>query len=152
MAAFFTDASTANLFAEMDVDKDGTISFSELQDKILEYYPAMPKAVITEIMVQADKDGNGELDIDEFSAMIRASPLMTKICHNVHQFHSWDTDNDQTLTKAEIKQNLEVPLADAVLEDIMQAVDDDKNGVLSAVEFLAFRSYLGEGWGIGFRV
>lgn len=58
-------------FSAFDVDGNGTISANELR-KIFEAHSGMEDTIWQQIIEQVDKNGDGEIDINEFKDMMLA--------------------------------------------------------------------------------
>ncbi|XP_071736581.1 calcium-dependent protein kinase 9-like [Rutidosis leptorrhynchoides] len=92
---------------------------------------------IDDIVEAADADGNGYIDYDEFiTAMMNFRRL-----HKEEELHAlfkrFDTDNNQYISKAELKSALEeYKMGDeATIEEIIKEVDENDDGKISYKEF-----------------
>ena len=62
-------------FKGVDTDSSGKISAKEVKAHITKVYGSeMDPAIVGEMFKVADKDGDGEVDLDEFKAIMRAGP------------------------------------------------------------------------------
>lgn len=57
-------------FSQFDKNGDGTISVTELRERMIEMGCPMDDDQVAEMMKEADMDGNGVIDIDEFVAVM----------------------------------------------------------------------------------
>ena len=68
-----SDDGLETLFREMDADGSGKISHDEMFSALSEKYGRdLEQSVIVQMMAAADTDGDGEISIDEFKAIMRA--------------------------------------------------------------------------------
>ena len=65
--------SLKDAFRKFDGDGSGAIDTAELKLAMEHLGLALSEAELTEMMASADKDGNGEIDIEEFEGMMRAT-------------------------------------------------------------------------------
>ena len=70
-----SDAALTETFAHLDADSSGTISVQEMSAHIASVYGgAMDESVVHDLFVLADTDGDGEVSLAEFMAIMRAGP------------------------------------------------------------------------------
>ena len=70
-----SDEGLAKAFKKVDVDSSGNISAAEMSAHIASVYGgAMDESITTEMLKAADTDGDGEVSLDEFKAIMRAGP------------------------------------------------------------------------------
>jgi len=60
----------ADLFARIDVDGSGAISFGELRDAVASLGFARSEDELTEVLQAIDADGSGEIELDEFERLV----------------------------------------------------------------------------------
>ena len=58
-------------FKQLDVDGSGAISPAEIEETLISLGLARTREDVQEIIGEMDEDGNGELDFDEFLAMLK---------------------------------------------------------------------------------
>jgi Ca2+-binding EF-hand superfamily protein len=58
------------MFKKIDVSGDGVVSVQELQSRMASL-PARSRDQWKEVMDEMDKDGSGEIEFDEFDAVVR---------------------------------------------------------------------------------
>eukprot|EP01043_Picozoa_sp_COSAG02_P025689 COSAG02_NODE_1452_length_12551_cov_15.613877_5_plen_76_part_00 len=58
------------MFKKIDVSGDGAVSVQELQSRMASL-PARSRDQWKEVMDEMDKDGSGEIEFDEFDAVVR---------------------------------------------------------------------------------
>ncbi|RLN92096.1 hypothetical protein BBJ28_00023405, partial [Nothophytophthora sp. Chile5] len=71
------------LFQEFDVDDSGSISPDELRQLLLASGEDMDDAELTLVIQQADKDHDGEIDFDEFIALMRARKRLLLVANGM---------------------------------------------------------------------
>jgi len=136
-----------NAFNMYDANKDGNIDRSELQAGMGKagQFTAQESSVIFDL---ADTDGNGEIDIGEFVALMfpSASELISKLKVNfkseadvVAAFKSWDTDGDGQISFKELSaavQRTGQNLSKEEINSIFVIGDIDQNGEIDMDEFM----------------
>jgi Ca2+-binding EF-hand superfamily protein len=134
------------MLAELDADKDGTISAAE----------AAGHPRIAEKFAEIDANRDGKLDRDELAAMKgrhgkgergrghhgKKDPAE----HAAHMLAKFDADKDGSLSKAEVEGRR--------FADKFDTIDADRDGKLAQAELAAFKAEHhgkgeGKGWGHG---
>jgi len=70
-----SDHGLEKAFKGVDTDSSGKISAKEMNAHITKVYGSeMDSSIVEEMFKVADKDGDGEVDLDEFKAIMRAGP------------------------------------------------------------------------------
>ena len=70
-----SDHGLEKAFKGVDTDSSGKISAKEMNAHITKVYGSeMDPSIVEEMFKVADKDGDGEVDLDEFKAIMRAGP------------------------------------------------------------------------------
>ena len=70
-----SDLGLEAAFKEVDTDYSGKISAEEMRSYISKLYgKALDEKVLTDMMAAADTDHDGEVDLDEFKAIMRSGP------------------------------------------------------------------------------
>lgn len=70
-----SDEGLRRAFAEADTDNSGKISSEEMEAYIVKVYgEGIDEKVVVDMMLEADLDGDGEVDFDEFKKIMRAGP------------------------------------------------------------------------------
>eukprot|EP00931_Biecheleriopsis_adriatica_P074656 TRINITY_DN4866_c0_g1_i2.p1 TRINITY_DN4866_c0_g1~~TRINITY_DN4866_c0_g1_i2.p1 ORF type:complete len:148 (+),score=25.37 TRINITY_DN4866_c0_g1_i2:152-595(+) len=126
-----------------DKDGNGTISPDELSTVMCQCIGTAPsQKVLNELMQECDADGNGEIDLEEFTALL-AKNMSKNDDYLLEAFKIFDRDDNGIISVAELKyvvQNLEFPPPDDQLERMIHQVDANNDGNLSYVEFVALMS------------
>ena len=70
-----TNAGLTKMFVSLDADGSGKIDDDEMRAAILKTYgQGLPDSIVEDMMKAADTDNDGEVDLDEFMAIMRAGP------------------------------------------------------------------------------
>merc|ERR1712086_10931 len=93
-------------------------------------------------MAEFDTDGSGDIDFDEFLAIL-GSKMNNDNDYLMEAFKIFDRDGNGFISKQELKyvvMNLEYPPTDEKLEEMINTVDANRDGMLSIVEFASLMS------------
>lgn len=144
MAQRISDDDVAQLrrmFALLDKNGDGTVTFYELQEGLSQLGQPATAKHFAELMEAADVDGSKRLEYTEFLAA-----TLDKRHYRKHEacwaaFHVFDRDGSGTIDKSELAAVLaNGDLRDAVGEDavakVLQDCDKDQDGTIDFEEFL----------------
>jgi len=124
------------MFEAMDTDKSGAITLDELREGLKAKGSAIPTAELERIMHDADINGDGTIDYQEFlAATIHLGKLEQE--DNLYKaFQHFDTDHSGFISKDELLAALAGhPDALQSVEAILAEVDTDGNGVIDYDEF-----------------
>ena len=69
-----TAAGLERAFKAIDADGNGAVSIAELRAHITTTYAALDEQVLADMMAAADTNQDGELNLEEFMAIMRAGP------------------------------------------------------------------------------
>ena len=131
-----------DLFRKFDRDDDGTITYDEFYETLLDMQCPLSKNEMEQIAMLVDSDKNGTIDIAEFAAGFHiTSPgalanggwekrvkdqLLRIFYHNkaslLHVFHSYDQDSSSWLTEDQFVAGVNALLS---VEDDRLQIDDD---------------------------
>ena len=92
---------------------------------------------LDEIMRQIDSDGSGEVDFDEFLAMM-AKNAPDEEAEVLAAFQVFDADGSGSISASELRHvmaNLGEKLSDEELEEMILEADTDGDGEISIEEF-----------------
>jgi len=146
---FTTEDQVRAIFASWDSDKDGQISFSELQGAVKNLGQGLSDEDINAIFVVGDADGNGEIDMQEFLAMMlpTCSDVVAKFrsvrksVRDVQEaFKQFDSDGNGSIDKDELTNALKSSGGNFTKQDIdaiFAAGDVDGDGEIDYEEFIS---------------
>uniref|UniRef100_A0A453HQR6 non-specific serine/threonine protein kinase n=1 Tax=Aegilops tauschii subsp. strangulata TaxID=200361 RepID=A0A453HQR6_AEGTS len=126
------------MFKNIDKDNSGTITLEELKNGLAKQGTKLSDNEIEQLM-QADADGNGLIDYEEF---VTATVHMNKMHREEHlytAFQFFDKDNSGYITRDELEQALkEKGMYDAKeIKEIISEADTDNDGRIDYSEFVA---------------
>ncbi|KAG5645669.1 hypothetical protein DXG03_005507 [Asterophora parasitica] len=144
-------------FKVFDKDGNGYISAAELRHVMTNLGEKLSDNEVDEMIREADVDGDGQINYDEFVKLFHSPPLDTlarllnpsntdydgptdeQIEEFREAFALFDKDNDGTITHEElgtIMRKLGQNPSDSELRDMIREVDTDHNGTIDFDEFL----------------
>lgn len=130
----FTEA-----FALFDTDGSGKLSSHELGVvmRALGQHPS--EEDVAEMIKAVDKDGNGQIDLDEFIAMMSSSKKDLITEEEIKEaFMLFDLDGDGVTTAAELRTamtSLGETLTDEEVDELLKIVDTNGDGNIDYKEF-----------------
>merc|ERR1719410_3100056 len=146
---FANEAEVMSAFNSWDSNKDGQISFAELKAAVQRSGQKLSDEDINAIFVVGDVDQNGEIDLDEFKAMMLPScsdvvakfRAIRKTVRDVQMaFKQFDSDGNGSIDKNELTSALRSSGGTFTQQDIdalFAAGDVDGNGEIDYEEFIA---------------
>ena len=146
---FANESEVMAAFNSWDSNKDGQISFAELKSAVQRSGQRLSDEDINAIFVVGDVDQNGEIDLDEFKAMMlpTCSDVVSKfraIRKSVRDvqmaFKQFDSDGNGSIDKNELTSALRSSGGNFTQQDIdalFAAGDCDGNGEIDYEEFIA---------------
>ena len=135
-------ADLKETFDFFDKDKGGTISMDELQLVLKKLGQKVSEKEVRRIIKSIDKNNDGELDFDEFVAMMKKIPDTENELRAA--FNVFDADGSGSTSRNELKEIMRKfgqELTDAQLDAVMAEIDDDGDGEISFKEFKKAMSY-----------
>jgi calmodulin len=131
-----------NLF---DLDKSGAISIKELTSVMFALGHNMTAYEVQKLMAEVDKNGDGQIDFEEFCGMMmtqaKQGKMLTEEEELLRAFKLFDLDGDGTITSSELRKmmkNLGADLTDEEVELLIKEADYDGDGTLDLNEFTTF--------------
>ncbi|CAH1244819.1 CALML3 [Branchiostoma lanceolatum] len=138
-----TSPDVEEIFRKFDIDKDGYISNTELEDALWDLDAVPTEGLIKAIMEQYCRHGNNQLDLVEFDTLVADFRSIGNVDPEtlLKTFNKMDKDNSGFIDVEELKQGLqeyfrEEPVTEDIVQTIMEAVDKNKDGKISIVEFV----------------
>ncbi|KAK4752484.1 hypothetical protein SAY87_021282 [Trapa incisa] len=127
------------MFANMDTDKSGTITYEELKTGLARLGSKLTEAEVRQLMDAADVDGNGTIDYIEFITATMHRHKLERDDHLYKAFQHFDKDNSGFITRDEIEIAMrEYQMGDeATIKEIIAEVDTDNDGKINYDEFCA---------------
>eukprot|EP00747_Dinoflagellata_sp_TGD_P214621 gnl/TRDRNA2_/TRDRNA2_87451_c0_seq1.p1 gnl/TRDRNA2_/TRDRNA2_87451_c0~~gnl/TRDRNA2_/TRDRNA2_87451_c0_seq1.p1 ORF type:complete len:625 (-),score=122.80 gnl/TRDRNA2_/TRDRNA2_87451_c0_seq1:163-2037(-) len=132
-------------FQSLDTNRDGTVSFLELESAMEHLGSSTGPAIaldIRQIMEGMDADGNGRIDFTEFLAatLDRKKMQEEQVCWQA--FNSFDRNGNGHIDKKELAQVLDDHIHGQVLDaqaslQAIEEIDEDRDGHISFQEFMS---------------
>ncbi|CAM8986963.1 unnamed protein product [Rhodiola kirilowii] len=126
-----------SMFANMDTDNSGTITYEELKTGLTQLGSKLSEAEVKQLMEAADVDGNGSIDYIEFITATMHRHELERDEHLYTAFQHFDKDGSGFITRDE----LEIAMQDygigdeATIKEIIDEVDSDNDGKINYEEF-----------------
>ncbi|ESQ55161.1 hypothetical protein EUTSA_v100267671mg, partial [Eutrema salsugineum] len=126
------------MFANMDTDQSGTITYEELKTGLAKLGSKLSEAEVKQLMEAADVDGNGTIDYIEFMSATMHR-YIDRDEHLFKAFQYFDKDNSGFITMDELESAMkEYDMGDeASIKEIIAEVDTDNDGRINYEEFCA---------------
>ncbi|TMS36900.1 hypothetical protein L596_003960 [Steinernema carpocapsae] len=141
LATELEDFRKAFLF--FDANNDGYITLDELESAMNKCGQYPSKLELRVIMTQGDRDQNGVITFDEFTALMRESECRNKYSRPQlrEQFQMFDKDNDGYIERNEMigivrELSLGKYFPHHVIDQLFREADMDGDGRISFEEFV----------------
>ncbi|KAG5011253.1 hypothetical protein AAZX31_07G241700 [Glycine max] len=127
------------MFANMDTDSSGTITYEELKTGLARIGSRLSEAEVKQLMDAADVDGNGSIDYLEFISATMHRHRLERDEHLYKAFQYFDKDNSGYITRDELETAMtQHGMGDeATIKEIISEVDTDNDGRINYEEFCA---------------
>ncbi|TMW96385.1 hypothetical protein EJD97_007468 [Solanum chilense] len=127
------------MFANMDTDNSGTITYEELKSGLARLGSKLSEAEVKQLMEAADVDGNGTIDYIEFVTATMHRHRLERDDDLFKAFQYFDTDHSGFITKDELESAMkEYGMGDEdTIREIIVEVDTDHDGRINYEEFCA---------------
>eukprot|EP01025_Chloroclados_australasicus_P022122 TRINITY_DN2296_c0_g1_i1.p2 TRINITY_DN2296_c0_g1~~TRINITY_DN2296_c0_g1_i1.p2 ORF type:complete len:497 (-),score=108.07 TRINITY_DN2296_c0_g1_i1:352-1842(-) len=123
------------MFQSIDTDKSGTITVQELKEALKLKGANLPDEELQNIMANADVDGDGVIEYEEFLASTMHINKLEDDEAMFQAFQHFDTDKNGKISLDELKVALAQRHKDLDIEAILNEVDKDGNGNIDYEEF-----------------
>ncbi|KAB1215199.1 Calcium-dependent protein kinase isoform 2 [Morella rubra] len=125
------------MFANMDTDNSGTITYDELKAGLARLGSKLSEAEVKQLMEAADVDGDGSIDYIEFITATMHRHKLERDEHLFKAFQYFDTDNSGFITMDELEKAMkEYGMGDDdTIKEIIAEVDTDNDGRINYEEF-----------------
>ncbi|GLU23667.1 hypothetical protein SLE2022_396560 [Rubroshorea leprosula] len=125
------------MFANMDTDNSGTITYDELKAGLARLGSKLTEAEVKQLMEAADLDGTGTIDYIEFITATMHRHRLERDEHLYKAFQHFDKDNSGFITMDELEAAMkEYGMGDdASIKQIISEVDTDNDGKIDYDEF-----------------
>ncbi|KAL6989168.1 Mitogen-activated protein kinase cpk1 [Sarracenia purpurea var. burkii] len=131
-------AGLKQMFKMIDTDNSGQITFEELKAGLKRVGANLKDSEIYDLMQAADFDNSGTIDYGEFMAATLHLNKVQREDHLFAAFSYFDKDGSGYITPDELQQACEeFGLEDFRLEEMIQEVDQDNDGLIDYNEFVA---------------
>ncbi|KAH0469466.1 hypothetical protein IEQ34_001024 [Dendrobium chrysotoxum] len=127
------------MFANMDTDGSGTITYEELKTGLARLGSKLSEAEVKQLMDAADVDGDGTIDYIEFITATMHRHKLEREENLYSAFQYFDKDNSGFITRDELETAMEEHgMGDAAtIKEIILEVDTDNDGRINYEEFCA---------------
>ncbi|MBA0550188.1 hypothetical protein Golob_021155 [Gossypium lobatum] len=125
------------MFANIDTDNSGTITYEELKTGLARLGSKLTEAEVQQLMEAADVDGNGSIDYIEFTTATMHRHRLERDEHLYKAFQHFDKDNSGYITRDELEAAMkEYGMGDDdTIKEIISEVDTDNDGKINYEEF-----------------
>ncbi|KAK3025542.1 hypothetical protein RJ639_041020, partial [Escallonia herrerae] len=115
------------MFANMDTDHSGTITYEELKTGLARLGSKLTEAEVKQLMEAADVDGNGTIDYIEFITATMHRHKLDREEHLYKAFQFFDKDGSGFITRDELESAMkDYGMGDeATIKEIISEVDSD---------------------------
>eukprot|EP00873_Tetraselmis_striata_P016298 jgi/Tetstr1/436562/TSEL_002716.t1 len=129
-----------DLFGVFDEDSSGRISNKELGTALRSLGQTITEAELQSMLGQADKDGDGTMDFEEFLQLMSGNMKDPDPEEDIREaFKLLDRDGNGYLSAKELRYvltNAGEPLTDAEADNILGDADVDRDGRINFEEFV----------------
>ncbi|XP_034479571.1 calmodulin-beta [Drosophila innubila] len=128
------------LFDVVNKDGDGSITSKELEVMLRALGGTPRESEVQDMINEADSDGNGTLEIDEFvEALLRKMTVSASIEELREAFFIFDKDKNGFISSAELRTlyiSLGMQMCDEDIDEMIREADLDMDGVVTLDEFI----------------
>ncbi|KAK6734756.1 hypothetical protein RB195_018134 [Necator americanus] len=134
------ESELREMFKEFDKNGDGKITKEELELALLQLGEKPSNSKIDAIISQADTDGNGCIEIDEFLQALRKQLLSPREERELREvFGVFDKDGDGLISTQDLKSvmlSLGETLSEDAAREMIKEGDVDHDGMINFHEFI----------------
>jgi len=143
---FRNRSEVESAFRRFDTNKDGSISFNELKAGLSNCGILFTEQEVETCFVVADSDGNGEVSLEEFVALLSSSSAGGSSSNAISKFFKFcvqqafniiDTNKDGAISYTELSISLRsAGFSDQEIKTIFTLADHDQDGEVSLNELV----------------
>jgi calmodulin len=127
-------------FEMFDVNKDGSISKKELEYILRSLNEDPEEEEIQQLLDEVDVDGNGEIDFEEFVALMGKRQKQIDLeAEIVNAFKVFDKEENNLISITELRHilsNLNDFMTEDEIDDMLFEADSDYDGFINYKDFL----------------
>ena len=127
-------------FEIFDVNKDGSISKKELENILRSLNEDPEEEEIQQLLDEVDVDGNGEIDFEEFVALMGKRQKQIDLeAEIVNAFKVFDKEENDLISITDLRHilsNLNEFMSEDEIDDMLFEADSDYDGFINYKDFL----------------
>ena len=127
-------------FEIFDLNKDGSISKKELENILRSLNEDPEEEEIQQLLDEVDVDGNGEIDFEEFVALMgKIQKEIDLEAEIVNAFKVFDKDENDLISITDLRHilsNLNDFMTEDEIDDMLFEADSDYDGFINYKDFL----------------
>ncbi|XGW18096.1 hypothetical protein V3C99_002589 [Haemonchus contortus] len=129
------------IFVSMDDDGSGTITAGEVAEMLSGFGCDVSPKVVQAVMRSSDKSGDGEIDFEEFLAVVTSKIKLNNCKADIHaMFEKFDKNKDGLLSAEELvvawSETLKTKITVKEATALIQQADSEGKGAVTINEFI----------------